>query len=167
MGTDELLAWPRDARKHADYSLITRGASSRFCWVVTGLAKAWLAWLSVAWFGVSITWPLFITGQTRIISRLTSNHPTLRPIIPAYFQSCPSSSTNPCREVQIAVEVVAVRNVEDPSVVQVLVAEASFVVPHLAAGVAVSYPENRAGTCPIWRYDPLQLFLCHTTLTSC
>ena len=174
MGTDELLAWSKDARKHADYSPITRGANSRF--LLLGLWQAWQAWR--AWACCSCGY----TRQSRVrffIARhphprihqppLRPIHPNLRPIILAYFQSSPSSPTKSCREVQIAAEVVAVRNVEEPSVV-VLVAEAPLAVPHLVAAevaVAVSYPENRAGTCPVWRRHLSRYLLYHTTLTPC
>lgn len=152
------------------------------------------SWRGVAWRGLA--WPATrvnhaISVATRVIHVIKiskapwpggpvhyqptyDSHPiipNLRPIILAYFQPCPSSPTKSCREVQIAAEVVAVRNVEDPSVVAP-VAEAPPVVPRLAAEVAeaVSHPENRAGMCPVWRYHLLHLFFVphhtHTMLVS-
>lgn len=136
-----------------------------------GLWQAWQAWLQCVATRVNHVFIFFIARRPEDPSAaaLRPIIPNLRPIILAYFLSSPSSPTKSCREVQIAAEVVAVRNVEDPSVV-VLVAEAPFVVPHLVAAevaVAVSYRENRAGTCPVWCRHLSRYLLHHTTLTPC
>ena len=135
----------------------------RFGWVVAGVAGV----AAVCGYARQSRVHFFYRSSTR--GSLRPIIPNLRSIILAYFLSSPSSPTKSCREVQIAAEVVAVRNVEDPSVV-VLVAEAPFVVPHLVAAevaVAVSYPENRAGTCPVWCRHLSRYLLHHTTLTPC
>ena len=150
-----------------------RARTRGFGWVVAG---AWLQCGCGCGYARRSRVHLFYrsSDQTRPptrgpISRLTSNHPNLRPIIFAHFLSSPSSPTKSCREVRIAAEVVAVRIAEDPFVV-VLVEAPLVVVPHLVAAevaVAVSYPESRAGTCPVWRRHLSRYLLHHTTLTPC